>query len=72
MEKEYNWIYCPDCDLTLVFESLINDDSEAVQKVTCPRCDTELAEIRADDGCYCAGVADGHLYPGRPCCGRDL
>ena len=62
MEYEYNWLYCPDCDMTLVFES-------GVEEITCPQCRNDLGEVRVDDSCQCIGLACGYLQPGMPCCG---
>jgi len=69
MDCEYHWVYCPDCNMTLVFESWVERGGEGVEQVICPQCGRELAGIRADDGCDCIGVACGYLYPGKPCCG---
>ena len=69
MEYEYHWIYCPDCDMTLVFESRVERDGEGYEQIICPECGAGLAEIRTDDSCDCIGLACGYLYPGRPCCG---
>ncbi len=69
MEYEYDWVYCPDCNMTLVFESWVERGGEGVEQIICPQCGRELAWIRADDGCDCIGLACGYLYPGKPCCG---
>ena len=69
MEYEYYWIYCPDCNMTLVLESRVEQDGDCVEKVTCPQCSMELGEIRADDSYDCVGIACGYLYPGASCSG---
>ena len=72
MEYEFNWVYCPDCNTTLVLESQIERDGEGCEMVVCPGCGGELGEIKADGGYDFIGMACGYVYPGRPCCGRDL
>ena len=69
MDYEYHWIYCPDCDRTLVFESGVEGEGEDVELIVCPDCGRELAEIRTDEGCYCIGIACGHMFPDQGCRG---
>jgi transcription elongation factor Elf1 len=69
MEYDFSWVYCPECNITLVFECRLEKDGERTEMVVCPRCGVELGEIRADHGCDCIGMACGYIYPGKPCCG---
>jgi len=69
MELEYHWIYCPDCDMTLVFESRVERDGQGQEQIVCPQCRRDLALIRADESSECIGLACGYLQPGMPCCG---
>ncbi len=69
MELEYYWLYCPDCDMTLVFESRVEKEGRGQEQIVCPQCWRELAVIRADDGSECIGLACGYLQPGMPCRG---
>lgn len=73
MEFEYNYLYCSKCDMTLLAEAnLLEESKELFEKVNCPECGTYIGEIRADGGYQFIGIACGYLYPGRPCCGRGL
>ena len=73
METEYNWLYCPNCDMTLIAEAqLLGEGHERYEQVSCPECGTDMGTIRADDNYQFIGMACGYLYPGRPCCGGDL
>jgi len=69
MEYDFSWVYCPECNITLVFECRLAKDGERTEMVVCPRCGMELGEIRADFGCDCIGMACGYIYPGKPCYG---
>jgi len=69
MEYDFNFVYCPDCNITLVFECRLEKDSERTEMAVCPQCGGELGEIRSDHGYYCIGMACGYVYPGQPCCG---
>lgn len=71
MEYEYHWIYCSDCDMTLVFESGVERDGQGFEQIECPQCGEDLATVRVDDVCQCIGLACGYLQPGMPCCGRS-
>jgi len=72
MEYEYNYLYCPYCDMTFVAEaSLLGEGQGRLEQVNCPECGTNLGEIRTDDDFQFIGIACGYLYPGRPCCGGD-
>jgi len=35
MEYEYHWVYCPDCDMSLVFESRVERDGEGGEQIIC-------------------------------------
>ena len=72
MELDYSWVYCPDCNMTLVFESQGEPDSMRSEQIACPRCGMDLGEIRSDHGFDLIGMACGYLYPGQPCCGGGI
>lgn len=69
MEYDYSWVYCRDCNTTLVVESRLENGCERFEQVVCPGCGGELGEIRADFGYDFVGVACGYLHPDRPCPG---
>ncbi len=69
MAYECYWIYCPDCDMTLLFESRVEKDGRGHERIVCPQCGEELAVVRADSGCECIGLACGYLQPDMPCWG---
>ncbi|MBE0481794.1 MAG: hypothetical protein IBX68_12575 [Dehalococcoidia bacterium] len=72
MDCDYHWLYCPVCNMTLVFESRVEEEGEGVENIFCPQCGYALGAIRTDGGCDCIGLACGYLYPGKPCCGGEL
>ena len=71
MEYEFDWVYCPECNRTLVLESRVEKGSGCFEMVVCPICGMELGEIPCDGGYDFIGTACGYLYPGKPCCGAD-
>ena len=72
MEHEFNWVYCPECNTTLVVEARLQDGCERYEQLVCPWCGRELGEVRADLGCDFIGIACGYVQPGSPCYGADL
>jgi ribosomal protein S27E len=67
MEYEFHWVYCPDCNQTLVCESRLEGAGDRFEQVVCPVCGRELGEIRSDGGYDFIGLACGYLNPDRPC-----
>jgi transcription elongation factor Elf1 len=71
MHYEHYWIYCPDCNRTLVVEARLETNCERDEMVVCPMCGQELGEVRADLGYDFVGLACGYLYPGKECYGSE-
>ncbi len=46
MAYECYWIYCSDCDMTLLFESRVEKDGRGHERIVCPQCGEELAVVR--------------------------
>jgi hypothetical protein len=33
MEYDFNWVYCPECNMTLVFECRVEKDGEKTEEI---------------------------------------
>lgn len=69
MEYDFHWVYCPDCNQTLVCETRVEPDGQGYEQVVCPLCGRELGEVRTDGGYDFIGLACGYVNPGKPCTG---